>query len=87
MKPLAPAELAARLDLTPTKQRGQNFVIDANTIRRIVALSGVSADTLAYFSKRPPQAKRDSDFALDPESVFDSDSAFVFAGPGEPSEC
>ncbi|MBO1031065.1 16S rRNA (adenine(1518)-N(6)/adenine(1519)-N(6))-dimethyltransferase RsmA [Tessaracoccus sp. SD287] len=37
-------ELAARLDLTPTKQRGQNFVIDANTIRRIVALSGVSAD-------------------------------------------
>ena len=37
-------ELAARLDLTPTKQRGQNFVIDANTIRRIVALSGVGAD-------------------------------------------
>jgi coenzyme PQQ biosynthesis protein C len=25
----------------------------------------VSADTLAYFSKRPPQAQRDSDFALD----------------------
>jgi coenzyme PQQ biosynthesis protein C len=25
----------------------------------------VSDDTLAYFSKRPPQAKRDSDFALD----------------------
>src|SRR5439155_3729529 len=24
----------------------------------------VSADTLAYFSKRPPQAERDSDFAL-----------------------
>ncbi|MGD8215161.1 16S rRNA (adenine(1518)-N(6)/adenine(1519)-N(6))-dimethyltransferase RsmA [Aestuariimicrobium sp. Y1814] len=37
-------ELAARLDLTPTKQRGQNFVIDANTIRRIVALSGVGPD-------------------------------------------
>lgn len=37
-------ELAAGLDLTPTKQRGQNFVIDANTIRRIVALSGVGAD-------------------------------------------
>jgi len=29
-------ELAARLDLRPTKQRGQNFVIDANTVRRIV---------------------------------------------------
>ena len=25
----------------------------------------VSADTLAYFSKRPPLAARDSDFALD----------------------
>lgn len=25
----------------------------------------VTADTLAYFSKRPPQARRDSDFALD----------------------
>ena len=37
-------ELAARLDLTPTKQRGQNFVIDANTIRRIVALSGVDGE-------------------------------------------
>jgi len=25
----------------------------------------VTADTLAYFSARPPQARRDSDFALD----------------------
>ena len=25
----------------------------------------VSADTLAYFSKRPPQAQRDANFALD----------------------
>ncbi|MEI2809048.1 MAG: 16S rRNA (adenine(1518)-N(6)/adenine(1519)-N(6))-dimethyltransferase RsmA [Nocardioides sp.] len=36
---LGPAEirgLAAELDLRPTKQRGQNFVIDANTVRRIV---------------------------------------------------
>ncbi|UUW91979.1 16S rRNA (adenine(1518)-N(6)/adenine(1519)-N(6))-dimethyltransferase RsmA [Pimelobacter simplex] len=41
---LGPAEvreLAARLDLRPTKQRGQNFVIDANTVRRIVRESGV----------------------------------------------
>ena len=29
------------LDLRPTKQRGQNFVIDANTVRRIVRESGV----------------------------------------------
>ena len=34
--------LAADLGLHPTKQRGQNFVIDANTVRRIVRESGVS---------------------------------------------
>ena len=41
---LGPAEirsLAAGLDLRPTKQRGQNFVIDPNTVRRIVRASGV----------------------------------------------
>ncbi len=36
--------LAAELDLRPTKQRGQNFVHDANTVRRIVAASGVGPD-------------------------------------------
>ena len=36
--------LAAALDLRPTKQRGQNFVIDANTVRRIVRDSGIDAD-------------------------------------------
>jgi 16S rRNA (adenine1518-N6/adenine1519-N6)-dimethyltransferase len=44
---LGPAEvraLAAGLDLRPTKQRGQNFVIDANTVRRIVADARVDAD-------------------------------------------
>ena len=44
---LGPADvrsLAARLDLRPTKQRGQNFVIDANTVRRIVRESGVGGD-------------------------------------------
>lgn len=42
---LGPAEvraLAAGLDLRPTKQRGQNFVIDANTVRRIVKHSGIT---------------------------------------------
>ncbi|MBK9476819.1 MAG: 16S rRNA (adenine(1518)-N(6)/adenine(1519)-N(6))-dimethyltransferase RsmA [Tetrasphaera sp.] len=34
-------ELAAELDLRPTKQWGQNFVVDANTVRRIVRVSGV----------------------------------------------
>ena len=44
---LGPADvrsLAARLDLRPTKQRGQNFVIDANTVRRIVREAGVGPD-------------------------------------------
>ncbi|MFD3457381.1 16S rRNA (adenine(1518)-N(6)/adenine(1519)-N(6))-dimethyltransferase RsmA [Streptomyces sp. NPDC058691] len=33
--------LAARLGVRPTKQRGQNFVIDANTVRRIVRTADV----------------------------------------------
>lgn len=37
-------ELAAELDLRPTKQRGQNFVHDPNTVRRIVQASGIGAD-------------------------------------------
>lgn len=44
---LGPAEvrqLAAALDLRPTKQRGQNFVIDPNTVRRIVRDSGIGPD-------------------------------------------
>lgn len=36
--------LAAELDLRPTKQRGQNFVTDANTVRRIVSLAGLGDD-------------------------------------------
>jgi 16S rRNA (adenine1518-N6/adenine1519-N6)-dimethyltransferase len=41
---LGPADvraLASSLDLRPSKQRGQNFVVDANTVRRIVRVSGV----------------------------------------------
>ncbi len=44
---LGPADvrsLAARFDVRPTKQRGQNFVIDANTVRRIVRAAGVGPD-------------------------------------------
>jgi len=43
---LGPAEirdLADLLGVQPTKKLGQNFVHDANTVRRIVAASGVSA--------------------------------------------
>ncbi|MFW5473875.1 16S rRNA (adenine(1518)-N(6)/adenine(1519)-N(6))-dimethyltransferase RsmA [Knoellia sp. CPCC 206450] len=37
-------ELAARLGIRPTKTWGQNFVIDANTVQRIVRIAGVGAD-------------------------------------------
>ncbi|MGP3972367.1 16S rRNA (adenine(1518)-N(6)/adenine(1519)-N(6))-dimethyltransferase RsmA [Streptomyces sp. 6N223] len=37
-------ELAAALRLTPTKQLGQNFVIDANTIRRIARAAEIGED-------------------------------------------
>jgi len=41
---LGPAEvreLAERLGVSPTKKLGQNFVIDPNTVRKIVRLAGV----------------------------------------------
>jgi 16S rRNA (adenine1518-N6/adenine1519-N6)-dimethyltransferase len=34
--------LAAELDLKPTKKLGQNFVIDPNTIRKIVVAADLS---------------------------------------------
>ena len=34
--------MAAELDVRPTKQKGQNFVIDPNTVRRIVRESGIT---------------------------------------------
>jgi 16S rRNA (adenine1518-N6/adenine1519-N6)-dimethyltransferase len=37
-------ELAAALGVRPTKQRGQNFVIDANTVRRVVRTARVRPD-------------------------------------------
>ncbi|WP_022894854.1 16S rRNA (adenine(1518)-N(6)/adenine(1519)-N(6))-dimethyltransferase RsmA [Agromyces subbeticus] len=43
---LGPAEirdLAELLDVTPTKKLGQNFVHDANTVRRIVQTAGVQS--------------------------------------------
>jgi 16S rRNA (adenine1518-N6/adenine1519-N6)-dimethyltransferase len=42
---LGPAQvrdLAAGLDLQPTKKLGQNFVVDGNTVRKIVRTAGVS---------------------------------------------
>jgi 16S rRNA (adenine1518-N6/adenine1519-N6)-dimethyltransferase len=40
-------ELAAQLDLKPTKNLGQNFVVDANICRKIVKLAQVGKDDIA----------------------------------------
>jgi 16S rRNA (adenine1518-N6/adenine1519-N6)-dimethyltransferase len=37
-------QIAGRLGLRPAKRLGQNFVIDAGTVRRITALAGLDAD-------------------------------------------
>ncbi len=37
-------ELAERLEVRPTKQWGQNFVVDPNTVRKIVRVAGVGPD-------------------------------------------
>lgn len=42
--PVEVRELAERLDVSPTKKLGQNFVIDPNTVRKIVRLAGVTSD-------------------------------------------
>ena len=46
---LGPADvrgLATRLNLRPTKMLGQNFVIDANTVRRLVRTANLSDDDI-----------------------------------------
>jgi 16S rRNA (adenine1518-N6/adenine1519-N6)-dimethyltransferase len=43
---LSPADtraLAARLDVAPVKSRGQNFLVDPNTVRRIVRLADLGS--------------------------------------------
>lgn len=48
MEPLLGAreirEIAASLDIRPTKKLGQNFVIDPNTVQRIVRAAGIDAN-------------------------------------------
>ncbi|MBX6391771.1 MAG: 16S rRNA (adenine(1518)-N(6)/adenine(1519)-N(6))-dimethyltransferase RsmA [Frankia sp.] len=36
--------IAAALDLRPTKKRGQNFLVDPNTVRRLVRLAAIGPD-------------------------------------------
>ena len=40
-------EIAARIGVNPTKKLGQNFVVDANTCRRIVKVADVRSDDVA----------------------------------------
>ncbi len=44
LSPTRVRELASRLGVRPTKRWGQNFVVDANTVRRIVRVAGVGAE-------------------------------------------
>lgn len=44
LSPSSVRRIAAELDLRPTKQRGQNFVHDPNTVRRIVDLAGITSE-------------------------------------------
>lgn len=44
LDPASIRALAGELGLRPTKQRGQNFVHDPNTVRRIVQAAGVGSD-------------------------------------------
>lgn len=43
LDPTSLRSIADQIGLRPTKTRGQNFVHDANTVRRIVTLAGVDA--------------------------------------------
>ena len=40
-------EIAARIGVNPTKKLGQNFVVDANTCRRIVKSADVEKNDIA----------------------------------------
>ena len=46
LNPTEIRELAAKLGLKPTKKLGQNFVIDQNTVEKIVRTSNVSQDSI-----------------------------------------
>ena len=40
-------EIASRIGVNPTKKLGQNFVVDANTCRRIVKIADLNSDDVA----------------------------------------
>jgi 16S rRNA (adenine1518-N6/adenine1519-N6)-dimethyltransferase len=85
-------ELAARLDVTPTKKLGQNFVTDPNTIRRIVAAAkldgsecvveigpGLGSLTLGLLEV----AKRVIAVEIDPKMAAELESTIAKRAPGK----
>ena len=50
-------ELAARHGIRPTKQWGQNFVVDGNTVRRIVRVAGVGPGRHRRRGRPGPRAR------------------------------
>lgn len=85
-------ELASRLDVTPTKKLGQNFVTDPNTIRRIVAAAkldggkcvveigpGLGSLTLGLLEV----AKRVIAVEIDPKMAAELESTIATRAPGK----
>jgi 16S rRNA (adenine1518-N6/adenine1519-N6)-dimethyltransferase len=84
-------ELASRLDVTPTKKLGQNFVTDPNTIRRIVAAAkltgaetvveigpGLGSLTLGLLEV----AKKVIAVEIDPKMAAELEATIVKRAPG-----
>jgi 16S rRNA (adenine1518-N6/adenine1519-N6)-dimethyltransferase len=88
-------ELAAKLDVVPTKKLGQNFVTDPNTIRRIVAAAklsgsetvveigpGLGSLTLGLLEV----AKKVVAVEIDPKLASELEATVAKRAPGRPFE-
>ena len=88
-------ELAAKLDVVPTKKLGQNFVTDPNTIRRIVAAAklsgsetvveigpGLGSLTLGLLEV----AKKVVAIEIDPKLASELEATVAKRAPGRPFE-
>ena len=51
-------DIARRWDIRPTKHWGQNFVVDANTVRRIVRLADVQSDDVVLQDGETPASRK-----------------------------
>src|SRR6478752_2160084 len=93
--------LAAELDVTPTKKLGQNFVVDANTVRKIVHVAevepgdrvvevGPGLGSLAVeidhrLAERLPATAAAHGVAAGALTVVDADALRVTELPGDPT--